>query len=67
MFKGILFSKLLEGLILRLLRKGVWLKTTTLSVIFLWLKVFKKLVIDRLFDHVEKFVFSDFQYGYRSS
>ena len=31
-------------------------------------KVFEKLVIDRLIDHVEKFgCFSDLHYGFRSS
>ena len=31
-------------------------------------KVFKKLLNNRIFDHLEKYVcFSDFQYGFRSS
>ena len=43
-------------------------KTTTLLVFFLWLVVFKKLVNNRIVDHSEKCgVFSNFQYGFRSS
>ena len=50
-----------------MLRKGLQLKTTTLLVFFLWL-VFEKLVNNRIVDHLEKCgLFSDFQYGFRSS
>ena len=38
------------------------------SLLFVVSKVFEKLVIDRIFDHIEKCgLFSDFQYGFRSS
>ena len=52
-----------------MLGKGLQLKTTALLVFFLWLvKVFEKLVVNRLVDHLEKCdPFSDFQYGFRSS
>ena len=50
-----------------MLRKGLQLKTTTLLVFFLWL-VFEKLVNNRIVDHLEKCgLFSDFQYGFRST
>ena len=53
---------------LRMLGKGLQLKTTTLLVFFLWLVVFKKLLNNRIVDHLEKCgLFSDFQYGFRSS
>ena len=76
MFEGALFSKLLEGFIgvpyvyLRMLGKGLQLKTTTLLVFFLWLvnKVFEKLVNNRIVDYLEKCgLFSDFQNGFKSS
>ena len=75
-FEGALFSKLLEGFIgvpyiyLRMLGKGLQLKTTTLLVFFLWLvnKVFEKLVNNRIVDYLEKRgLFSDFQNGFKSS
>ena len=50
-----------------MLGKGLQLKTTALLVFFLW-KVFEKLVNNRIVDHPEKCgLFSDFQYGFRSS
>ena len=72
MSEGVLFSRLLKGFIsgplyLGMLRKGLQLKTITLLVFFLWL-VFEKLVNNRIVDHLEKCgLFSDFQYGFRSS
>ena len=51
-----------------MLGKGPLLKTTPLLVFFLWLVVFEKLVNNRIVDHLEKCsLFSDFQYGFRSS
>ena len=51
-----------------MLRNGLLLKTTALLVFFLWLVVFEKLVNNRIVDHLEKCsLFSDFQYGFRSS
>ena len=51
-----------------MLGKGLQLKTTALLVFFLWLVVFEKLVNNRIVDHLEKCgLFSDFQYGFRSS
>ena len=67
---------MLEGFIgvpyvyLRMLGKGLQLKTTTLLVFFLWLvnKVFEKLVNNRIVDYLEKRgLFSDFQNGFKSS
>ena len=56
-------------LCLRMLGKGLQLKTITLLVYFLWLvKSLKKLVINRIVGHLEKCgLFSDFQYGFGSS
>ena len=53
---------------LRMLGKGLLLKTTVLLIFFLWLvKSLKKLINNRIFDHLEKCrLFSDFQYGFRS-
>ena len=49
-----------------MLGKGLQLKTTALLVFFS--KVFEKLVNNRIVDHLEKYgLFSDFQYGFRSS
>ena len=43
-----------------MLGKGLQLKTTTLLVFFLWLVVFKKLLNNRIVDHLEKCgLFSD--------
>ena len=51
-----------------MLGKGLLLKTAALLVFFLWLVVFEKLVNDRIIDHQENCgLFSDFQYGFRSS
>ena len=53
-----------------MLGKGLQLKTTTLLVFFLWLvKSLKNLCINnRIVDRLEKCdLFSDFQYGFRSS
>ena len=58
----------LWSLYLRILGKGLQLKTTALLVFFLWLVVFEKLVNNRIIDHLEKCgLFSNFQYGFRSS
>ena len=49
-----------------MLGKGLQVKTTALLVFFS--KVFEKLVNNRIADHLEKCgLFSDFQYGFRSS
>ena len=51
-----------------MLGKGLLLKTTALLVFFLWLVKSEKLVNNRIVDHLEKCgLFSDFQYGFRSS
>ena len=51
-----------------MLGKGLQLKTTTLLVFFLWLVVFEKLVNNGIINHWEQCgLFSDFQYGFRSS
>ena len=52
-----------------MLRKCLQLKTTALLVFFLWLvKSLKKFKNKRIVDHVEECgLFSDFQYGFRSS
>ena len=51
-----------------MLGKGQQLKTTALSVFFLWLVKLEKLINDIIVDHLEKYdPFSDFQYGFRSS
>ena len=53
------------ALYLRMLEKGLQIKTTVLSVVN---KVFEKLVHNGIVDHLEKCsLFSDFQYGFRSS
>ena len=50
------------------LEKGLQLKSTIMSPFFLWLIKSEKLVNDRLINHLEKCgLFSDFQYGFRSS
>ena len=56
-------------LYLRMLTKGLLLKTTDQLVFFLWLvKPLKKLVNNRIVDQLKKFgYFSEFQYGFRSS
>ena len=51
-----------------MLGKGLQLKTTALFVFICVSKVFEKLVNNRIVDHLEKCgLFSDFQYGFRSS
>ena len=51
-----------------MLGKGLLLKSTVLLVFFLWLVKSEKLVNNRIVDHLEKSgLFSDFQYGFRSS
>ena len=52
-----------------MLGKCLQLKTTALLVFFLLVsKVLEKLVNNRIVDHLEKCdLFSDFQYGFRSS
>ena len=51
-----------------MLGKGLLLKTTALLVFFLWLVKPENLVNNRIVDHLEKCgLFSDFQYGFRSS
>ena len=51
-----------------MLGKGLLLKITGLLVFFLWLVVFEKLANKRIVDHLENCgLFSDFQYGFRSS
>ena len=51
-----------------MLGKGLVLNTTALLVFFLYLvKVFEKLVNNRIVDHLEKCgLFSNFQYGFRT-
>ena len=59
----------LWSLYLRMLGKGLLLKTTApVSLLSVVSKVFEKLVNNRIVDHLEKCgLFSDFQYGFRSS
>ena len=53
--------------------KNVWERSTaknyhSVSLLSLVSKVFEKLVSNRTIDHLEKWgLFSDFQYGFRSS
>ena len=55
-------------LCLRMLGKGLLLKSTALLILFLWLVKFLKNLNKRLVGHLEKCcLFSDFQYGSRSS
>ena len=72
--EGVLFSRLLEGLIgrslyLRMLGKGLQLKPSPCySLLSVVSNIFEKLVNKILVDHIEKWdLFSDFQYGSRSS
>ena len=73
MSEGIFFSQILgrshqSSLHKRMLGKGVQLKTTALLVFFLWLVKSEKLVNIELVEHLGKCaLFSDFQYGFRSS
>ena len=56
------------SLYLRMLGKGLLLKTTALLVFFLWLVKSLKLVNNRIVDDLEKCgLFSDFRNGFRSS
>ena len=71
MFERVLFSRLLESLISVFNNVGErctaknYRPVSLLSVVS---KVFKKLVNNKIVDHLEKFgLFSDFQYGFRSS
>ena len=51
-----------------MLGKGLLLRATTLSLLSVVSKVFEKLVGNRIVDRVRKYgLFSDFQYGFRSS
>ena len=51
-----------------MLGKGLLVKTTALLVFFLGLVKSEKLKNNRIVDHLEKCgLFSDFQYGFRSS
>ena len=51
-----------------MLGKGLLLKTTALLVFFLWLVKSLKNLFNRIVDRLEKWeLFSDFQYGFRSS
>ena len=51
-----------------MLGKGLLLRATTLSLLSVVSKVFEKLVGNRIVDRVGKYgLFSDFQYGFRSS
>ena len=53
---------------LRMLGKGLQLKTNALLVFFLWLVKSLKNLNNRIVDHLEKCgLFSNFQYGFRSS
>ena len=74
MSDGVLISKIVErfhwwSLYLRMLRKGLQLKTTSpVSFLSVVSKVFKNLVNNRIIHHLEKCgLFSDFHYGFRSS
>ena len=51
-----------------MLGEGLQLKTTTVSLLSVVMKVFEKLVNNRIVDHLEKCgLFSDFQLGFKSS
>ena len=70
--EGILFSRLLEGLISIVFKnigeKSVAKNYYPVRLLSLVSKVFEKLVSNRIVDHLEKCgLFSDFQYGFRSS
>ena len=56
------------SLYLRMLGKGLLLKTTSLSLLSVVSKVFEKLENNRIVDQLEKCdLFSNFQYEFRSS
>ena len=69
MSEGVLFSRLLEGFI----GGPCWERSTArnyhpVSLLSVVSKVFEKLVNNRIVDHLKKCgLFSDFQYGFRSS
>ena len=73
MSEGVLFSRLLEGLIVIPVSKNVGERSTAknyspVSLLSVISKVFEKLGNNRTVVHLEKCVlFSDFQYGFRSS
>ena len=73
MSEGVLFSRLLEGLIWVPVFKNVGEGSTAksyhpVSLLSVVIKVFEKLVNNRIVDHLEKCgLFCDFQYGFRSS
>ena len=63
-----LFSRLLEGLIGRPVFNKFGENYYPVSLLSAVSKVFEKLVNNRIVDHLEKCgLFSDFQYGFRSS
>ena len=47
--------------------KNVGERSTAKSLLSVVSKVFEKFVNNRIADHLEKCLFSDFQYGFRSS
>ena len=64
---GILFSRLLEGIICGIIQES-WLKTTVLLAFFQWLVKLLKNLNDRPVDHLEKCgLLSDFWYCFRFS
>ena len=73
MFEGVLFSRLLEAFICGSFIWKCWRKVSTekycpVSLFSVVRKVFEKLVSDRIVKYLEKCgLFSDFQYGSRSS
>ena len=70
---GMLFSRLLAGLIccsmhLTMLKRSTAKNYCLDSLLSLVSKIFENLVINRIVDHLKKWgLFSDFQYGFRSS
>ena len=56
----------LRLLYLRMLRRGLWLKSTILLLLFL-VKVLKQLVNKRVADHLKKCDLPNFQCGFKSS
>ena len=73
MSEGVLFSRLLEGFIGGSLFKNVGERSAAknyhpVSLLSVVCKIFEKLVNNRIVDHLEKCdLFSDFEYGFRSS
>ena len=67
MSERVLFSRLLEGLIVGPVFKNVGERSTDKHYHSVVSKVFEKLVDNRTVDHLEKSgLFSDFQHGFRS-